>query len=75
MALSSADAEAPRNSRSSLKRRPEVPDWAHEMKYDGYRIHARLTNGKVTLLTRTRLDRTDAQKITAQATCFRTRNP
>jgi ATP-dependent DNA ligase len=45
------------------------------MKYDGYRIHARLTNGKVTLLTRTRLDRTDAQKITAQATCFRTRNP
>jgi bifunctional non-homologous end joining protein LigD len=58
-----------------VKAPPEAPDWAHEMEYDGHRVHARLVNGKVTLLTGTRLDRTDAQRITAQPTCFRTRNP
>jgi len=28
-------------------------DWLHEIKYDGYRMHAQLDRGKIQLLTRT----------------------
>ena len=35
---------------------PQGPEWLHEIKYDGYRMHARLERGKVQLLTRTGLD-------------------
>jgi hypothetical protein len=35
---------------------PDGPDWLHEIKYDGYRMHARLDRGAVKLLTRTGLD-------------------
>ena len=35
---------------------PEGPDWLHEIKFDGYRMHARLDRGVVRLLTRTGLD-------------------
>ena len=35
---------------------PAGDDWLHEIKYDGYRMHARLDRGKVQLLTRTGLD-------------------
>ena len=35
---------------------PAGSDWLHEIKYDGYRMHARLDHGKVQLLTRTGLD-------------------
>ena len=35
---------------------PEGPEWLHEIKYDGYRMHARLDRGVVRLLTRTGLD-------------------
>jgi ATP-dependent DNA ligase len=35
---------------------PDGPAWAHEIKYDGYRMHARLDHGRVKLLTRTGLD-------------------
>jgi bifunctional non-homologous end joining protein LigD len=35
---------------------PEGPDWLHEIKFDGYRMHARLDRGAVRLLTRTGLD-------------------
>jgi bifunctional non-homologous end joining protein LigD len=35
---------------------PQGPEWLHEIKYDGYRMHARLDQGKVQLLTRTGLD-------------------
>ena len=35
---------------------PQGPDWLHEIKYDGYRMHARLDHGRVSLLTRTGLD-------------------
>jgi ATP-dependent DNA ligase len=35
---------------------PDGPDWLHEIKYDGYRMHARLDAGDVRLLTRTGLD-------------------
>src|SRR5271165_1279082 len=35
---------------------PEGSDWLHEIKFDGYRMHARLDRGAVRLLTRTGLD-------------------
>src|SRR5271163_3382087 len=35
---------------------PEGPAWLHEIKFDGYRMHARLERGAVKLLTRTGLD-------------------
>ncbi len=35
---------------------PSGPDWLHEIKFDGYRIEARLDHGKVKLLTRKQLD-------------------
>jgi ATP-dependent DNA ligase len=34
---------------------PDGPKWLHEIKFDGYRMHARLDRG-VRLLTRTGLD-------------------
>lgn len=37
-------------------RPPAGPDWLHEIKYDGYRIQARLDGDKVQLLTRKGLD-------------------
>ena len=30
--------------------------WVHEVKYDGYRMHARIDGGDIKLLTRTGLD-------------------
>src|SRR3954464_12717145 len=35
---------------------PAGPDWLHEIKFDGYRMHARLDRGAVRLLTRTGLN-------------------
>jgi bifunctional non-homologous end joining protein LigD len=35
---------------------PEGDQWLHEIKFDGYRMHARLDHGAVKLLTRTGLD-------------------
>src|SRR5688572_26670801 len=35
---------------------PAGNDWLHEIKYDGYRMHARLDDGQIQLLTRTGLD-------------------
>ena len=35
---------------------PDDEGWLHEIKYDGYRMHARLDRGAVKLLTRTGLD-------------------
>ena len=32
---------------------PDGPEWLHEIKFDGYRMHARLDRGAVRLLTRT----------------------
>jgi bifunctional non-homologous end joining protein LigD len=34
---------------------PEGDSWLHEIKYDGYRMHGRLDQGAVKLLTRTGL--------------------
>jgi ATP-dependent DNA ligase len=35
---------------------PDGPDWLHELKFDGYRMHAGLDGGAIRLLTRTGLD-------------------
>jgi hypothetical protein len=55
------------NSHSWSKRRPPVRTGAHELKYDGYRIHARLARGGARLLTRTGLGWTDRYEATANA--------
>jgi hypothetical protein len=34
---------------------PEGPEWLHELKFDGYRMHARLDRAAIRLLTRTGL--------------------
>jgi bifunctional non-homologous end joining protein LigD len=46
---------------------PDRPDWLHEIKYDGYRMHARLDRGAVKLLTRTGLDWTHKYPAIAAA--------
>src|SRR5271170_8221426 len=43
------------------------PEWLHEIKYDGYRMHARLDRGAVRLLTRTGLDWTHKYPAIASA--------
>ena len=39
-----------------VKEAPNGDEWAHELKFDGYRMHGRLDRGDVGLLTRTGLD-------------------
>jgi bifunctional non-homologous end joining protein LigD len=46
---------------------PEGDQWLHEIKYDGYRKHARLDRGAVKLLTRTGLDWTHKYPAIAKA--------
>jgi bifunctional non-homologous end joining protein LigD len=36
-----------------VKEPPAGPEWAHEIMYDGYRIHALIHRGRVKLLSRT----------------------
>jgi bifunctional non-homologous end joining protein LigD len=43
----------------SVERPPAGPGWAHEIKFDGYRVQLRVANGKVTVKTRKGLDWTD----------------
>jgi bifunctional non-homologous end joining protein LigD len=46
---------------------PDGPEWLHEIKFDGYRMHARLDRGSVRLLTRTGLDWTHKYPAIAAA--------
>jgi len=46
---------------------PEGPEWLHEIKFDGYRMHARLDRGAVRMLTRTGLDWTHKYPAIAAA--------
>jgi DNA ligase D-like protein (predicted ligase) len=46
---------------------PEGDQWLHEIKYDGYRMHARLDHGAAKLLTRTGLDWTGKYPAIAKA--------
>ena len=46
---------------------PDGDSWLHEIKFDGYRMHARLDRGTVKLLTRTGLDWTHKYPAIAKA--------
>jgi bifunctional non-homologous end joining protein LigD len=46
---------------------PDEPGWVHEIKFDGYRMQARLDRRKVKLLTRHALDWTDKFRPIADA--------
>jgi len=46
---------------------PDSRDWVHEIKFDGYRMQARIANGRVTLKTRTGLDWTARFTAVAEA--------
>ena len=46
---------------------PEGDQWLHEIKYDGYRMHARLDGGRVKLLTRSGIDWTHKYPAIAKA--------
>lgn len=46
---------------------PSNSDWVHEIKFDGYRMQARIDGDNVTLKTRTGLDWTDRFSPVAQA--------
>jgi DNA ligase D-like protein (predicted ligase) len=46
---------------------PDGPEWLHEIKFDGYRMHVRLDRGAVRLLTRTGLDWTSKYPTIAAA--------
>jgi DNA ligase D-like protein (predicted ligase) len=50
-----------------LEKPPSGPQWLHEIKLDGYRIAARIDNGRVQLLTRTGLDWTHKYPSAASA--------
>jgi hypothetical protein len=53
---------------------PDGPEWLHEIKYDGFRMHARLDRGEVRLLTRNGLDWTHKYpQIAAAAASLRAR--
>ena len=39
-----------------VEKPPSGPQWVHEIKLDGYRMAARIDNGRTQLLTRTGLD-------------------
>ena len=71
-AVKSAPSRAGRSRRDALlppfippplsqpvEKPPPRPQWLHEIKLDGYRMAARIDNGRVQLLTRTGLDWTD----------------
>ena|SRR5436305_13714278 len=50
-----------------VKAAPEGTDWLHEMKLDGYRMHARLDAGHVQILTRRGNDWTDKYPAITEA--------
>jgi bifunctional non-homologous end joining protein LigD len=55
---------------------PDGPQWLHEIKFDDYRMHARLDRDAVRLLTRTGLDWTHKyQAIAAAVSSLAARQP
>jgi ATP-dependent DNA ligase len=50
-----------------VKEAPDVPDWLHELKLDGYRMHARLDAGRVNIFTRRGNDWTEKYPTIAEA--------
>src|SRR5271165_5697547 len=51
-----------------VERAPDGPDWLHEIKLDGYRMHARLDAKRVQILTRRGNDWTDKYPAITKAT-------
>jgi bifunctional non-homologous end joining protein LigD len=51
----------------SLDRPPAGPGWAHEIKFDGYRLQLRVEDGRATLRTRKGLDWTEKFAAIARA--------
>ena len=56
-----------RSSRRSSMPRPDGDDWIHEIKFDGYRVLARIERGEVTLFTRGGNDWTERMPSLAEA--------
>jgi ATP-dependent DNA ligase len=54
---------------------PEGDQWLHEIKYDGYRRHARLDRGRVMLLTRTGLDSHGGSQVKRISSVHRVSDP
>jgi ATP-dependent DNA ligase len=54
-------------TRGARQGAPNGPDWLHEIKLDGYRMHARLDAGRVQILTRRGNDWTDKYPGIAKA--------
>jgi bifunctional non-homologous end joining protein LigD len=50
-----------------VEKAPDGLDWLHELKLDGYRMHARLEIGRVQILTRRGNDWTDKYPVIAKA--------
>jgi ATP-dependent DNA ligase len=50
-----------------VNKAPDGPDWLHEIKFDGYRMHARLDAGRVQILTRRGNDWTDKYPTIAKS--------
>jgi ATP-dependent DNA ligase len=50
-----------------VEKAPDGTDWLHELKLDGYRMHARLDAGRVQILTCRGNDWTDKYPIIAKA--------
>jgi DNA ligase D-like protein (predicted ligase) len=50
-----------------VERAPDGPEWAHEIKFDGYRMHTRLDAGRAQILTRRGNDWTDKYPAIANA--------
>jgi bifunctional non-homologous end joining protein LigD len=48
-------------------KQPPAGEWRYEVKFDGYRLLARIENGEVRLLNRNQLDWTDRLKLHANA--------
>jgi bifunctional non-homologous end joining protein LigD len=50
-----------------VEKAPDGLDWLHEIKFDGYRMHARLDAGRVQILTRRGNDWTEKYPAIAKA--------
>jgi DNA ligase D-like protein (predicted ligase) len=50
-----------------VEKAPDGPDWLHEIKFDGYRMHARLDAGTVQILTRRGNDWTEKYPAIAKS--------
>ena len=50
-----------------VEKAPDGPEWAHEIKFDGYRMHARLDTARVQILTRRGNDWTEKYPAIAES--------